>query len=361
MNQRDAMPSLSIEDVSSTYGTQSVLRAVHMHVPAGTLTCLVGASGAGKTTLLRIIAGLLQPHHGRVCLGDELWGRYGDGAVVHMPPQQRRVGFMFQNASLFPHITVLGNVCFGIRHMPKKQRYEMARMWLDNVGMGSKADAYAHQLSGGQHQRVALARALCAQPRVMLLDEPFASLDPSLRRDIRDEILALVRSAHMPMVMVTHDPEEALAVADQMVVLRGDGTIHQAGTPYQIYHHPVDAVCAEFFGSVVRMNGRVRGEHVYTSLGLLPKQLCAPSLSDGTELSVVARPEGIRCVYDGEQGVRVVVCHSRLTAQGWMVDAITPEGMRMMFHHRENAPLSSGDEVLVTLQLPYVYVFQNGL
>ena len=277
--------ALALAGISHSYGRRKAVDAVSLTVASGELVCLVGPSGCGKTTLLRIAAGLEELQEGRVVI---------DGCAIAepgyvVPPEARGVGFVFQDYALFPHLTVAGNVAFGLHRTKAAERMQRVEEVLVQVGMGDYAETYPHQLSGGQQQRVALARALAPRPRVMLLDEPFSGLDTRLREEIRDDALHVLKSSGTATLMVTHDPEEAMFMADRLAVMRA-GRIEQEGSPVEVYTHPTTAFVASFFGQVNELRGMVRGGQVATPFGSLP----ASRFGDGTDVDVLIRPEALR-------------------------------------------------------------------
>jgi iron(III) transport system ATP-binding protein len=279
------MEVLKLEHVSHAFGEVRAVDDVNLCVQRGELVCLLGPSGCGKTTALRVAAGLERLQHGRVLL---------DGAPIaderrDLPPEDRSVGLVFQDYALFPHLDVKGNVAFGLRGWSKRARDRRAMAVLRQVGMEQLADAHPHMLSGGQQQRVALARALAPNPRVMLLDEPFSGLDVTLRHTVRNETLQVLKQAGSATLMVTHDPEEAMFMADRIALMR-DGRIVQIGPPAQLYSNPVDKFVASFFGDINRLEGRVEGGHVATPFGPLD----APGFTDGQAVEVLIRPEALR-------------------------------------------------------------------
>jgi iron(III) transport system ATP-binding protein len=260
-----------------------VLRGVDLKVEPGTLIAILGASGVGKTTLLRAIAGFEAVGSGTITL---------DGTVVddgrhRMPPQRRKIGYVPQDGALFPHLTVQGNVAFALPR--KERRGAAAREVMDLVGLDDLKDQYPHQLSGGQQQRVALGRALASSPSLVLLDEPFSSLDASLRATVRNDVLRVLRATGTTTVLVTHDQDEALSSADRIAVMR-DGRITQEGTPREIYQRPADPETAAFVGTANLIDGMCEGNCVTTALGrhcLHPAQL-APAPG---RVTVLIRPE----------------------------------------------------------------------
>jgi iron(III) transport system ATP-binding protein len=244
--------TLALRDISHGYGTRQILRAVSFEVQPGEFVCLAGESGCGKSTLLRLIAGLEALQNGRIERGGEALSTPEHA----LPPEKRRIGLVFQHASLFPHLNVRDNVCFGMR--PKSR--EKAHALLEQVRFSGREEDYPHTLSGGEQQRVALARALAAEPELLLLDEPFASLDYDLRKQLRTDIHALLKARGIPTLMVTHDPQEALQLADRIVLLGPQGTVEQIGTPRELYLSPQTEYAARFFGTAnyVRMQGTAR-------------------------------------------------------------------------------------------------------
>jgi iron(III) transport system ATP-binding protein len=245
------MNDLVVRGVSKSFGHLRVLDGVDLDVPAGSFTAILGSSGSGKTTLLRIIAGFERLDAGQVQLG----GQTVDSAdQPYVPSEHRRVGYVPQEGALFPHLSVGRNVAFGLHRGP--QRRQRVMELLDMVGLDGLGRRYPHQLSGGQQQRVALARALATEPEIVLLDEPFSSLDASLRASVRAEVLEVLRKAGTTSVLVTHDQDEALSMADQVAVLRG-GVIAQLATPSELYGQPHDAALAQFLGESNLVSGAV--------------------------------------------------------------------------------------------------------
>ena len=250
----------------------------------GEILCLLGPSGCGKTTVLRIAAGLETPQRGRVLID----GREVVGPGILVPTEARNIGLMFQDFALFPHLKAIDNVAFGLAELPSAQRREAAREALERVGMAGAADSYPHTLSGGEQQRVALARAMASKPRVMLLDEPFSGLDVRLRDRIRADTAGLLKDAGTTTLMVTHDPEEAMLMADR-IALMNDGRVLQEGAPIDLYRHPNSPFCASFLGETNRLEGFVKSGHAETALGTFT----ADGLAEDTPVEVHVRPEGL--------------------------------------------------------------------
>jgi iron(III) transport system ATP-binding protein len=286
------MNGLQVSDLHKSFATNPVLTGLDLEVPAGSLTAILGSSGSGKTTLLRLLAGFETPDRGTVTIG----ARVVDTDGIHVHPEQRRIGYVPQEGGLFPHLTVQANVAFGLT---RAQRRQGASDLLEMVGLSGLERRYPHQLSGGQQQRVALARALAIKPEIVLLDEPFASLDATLRTSVREEVHTLLGTQGTTTVLVTHDQEEALSLADSVAVLR-DGVIVQQGTPSELYNTPVDSLLASFLGVANLLEARFDGETAHTPLGQL--QLTAdrdrpPGRKHGV---VIVRPEQLRVSSGGD-------------------------------------------------------------
>jgi iron(III) transport system ATP-binding protein len=258
------MTGLGVTGLHKSFGSHEVLAGVDLEVPEGSLTAILGPSGSGKTTLLRVVAGFERADRGTVALAS----RVVEDARHALPPEQRGVGYVPQEGSLFPHLTVAANVAFGVPRSKRKQRRATTGDLMEMVGLSGLGDRYPHQLSGGQQQRVALARALAVGPSLVLLDEPFSSLDAGLRSTVRADVQDVLRQGGVTAVLVTHDQDEALSVADQVAVIR-DGTIGQCGTPQDLYDHPVDPAMAQFLGDANLVPATVAGDRVDTPFGPL--------------------------------------------------------------------------------------------
>ena len=266
------MTQLVVTGLYKAFGDHPVLTALDLEVPAGSLTAILGPSGSGKTTLLRLLAGFERADAGTITIG----GSVVDGPGVHLAPERRRIGYVPQEGSLFPHLTVAANIGFGLpaRHRKGPAIAEL----LDAVGLAGLGKRYPHQLSGGQQQRVALARALAIRPKVVLLDEPFASLDAHLRASVRADVQALLAETGITGILVTHDQDEALSTADRVAVLR-DGRIVQCDAPQDLYDRPADADIARFIGDANLIEGVLGTDTVDTMLGRLrvePACLASP-------------------------------------------------------------------------------------
>ena len=286
--------SLEFRGVCHRYGRDEVLKGATLTAKQGEITCLLGASGSGKTTLLRLAAGLERIQAGEIRLDGGLLSKPG----IDPPPERRPVGLVFQEHVLFPHKTALDNVAFGLRELDPPRRRLVAQANLDAVGLGGFSKRYPDTLSGGQQQRVALARALAPAPRVMLLDEPFANVDATLRRALREDARRALRNSGNIAVIVTHDPDEALELADRIAVL-DSGCIVQIDTPDVIWRQPKDRAVAGLFGQAQHLRGKVEADGVATAFGRL-RRTCAGA-EFGDVVDVLVRPNAIALERVAEQ------------------------------------------------------------
>jgi iron(III) transport system ATP-binding protein len=352
--------SLIIEGIRHAYGTQTVLDTIDLNVQPGEVVCLLGPSGCGKTSLLRLIAGLEILQHGRILI---------NGQVVaerhrQMAPEQRGTGFLFQDFALFPHLTVLENTLFGLGAVKDKaDRYQQASTALERVNMANFAQAYPHELSGGQQQRVALARALAPKPGIILLDEPFSSLDARLRVQIRDQTLHVLKSTGVATVMVTHDPEEAMFMADR-IVLMNRGRVVQTGSPVDLYSRPENAFVATFFSDVNSITGIVQAGQVQTVFGTI----AANELPEGREATIMFRPESIFIDTDpapSDSGVPATVLTTRLLPGTTLVHlrltTNSANGETLHLHARVPGvcTVPEGSQVFLRVPAGHFYVFTD--
>jgi iron(III) transport system ATP-binding protein len=281
---------LAFENVSLAFGKTEVLRDVSFELEPGEIVCLLGPSGCGKTTLLRIAAGIERAQSGRVLID----GLEMAGPKAFVPPERRGVGLMFQDFALFPHLTIIENVAFGLKALKRADALAEAAKALSRVGLARYAQAYPHALSGGEQQRVALARAIVPRPQVMLMDEPFSGLDQRLRESVREETLALLKETRATSMLVTHDSTEAMAMADRILLMR-QGRLIQTGTPQELYQRPVDAAAARFFSDMNEVVGTVGNGRAETPLG----SFAAPHFAIGDTALVLIRPQAFALARDG--------------------------------------------------------------
>jgi sulfate transport system ATP-binding protein len=279
------MMSIQLEGISKAYGAQRVVRDVSLHIESGELFVLLGASGSGKSTLLRLIAGLLLPDAGRILLNDR--------DVTLLSPQKRGTGFVFQNYSLFRHMTVAQNIAFGlsIRRVSRQERERRTAELLDLIGLTGYGDRLPSQLSGGQQQRVALARALAYQPNVLLLDEPFGALDVKIRVQLRQSLRDIQRRLGVTAILVTHDQEEAFDIADRIGII-DQGELLEVGTPRELYQHPKTLFTATFLGTANLLHANRNGVAVHVGEARLPAPPNTDHLS-GQAIRLLCRPEEV--------------------------------------------------------------------
>lgn len=329
---RRNIPVLRFAGLRHAYGETVSVRDLNLEIGEGEVMCLLGPSGCGKTTALRLAAGLEAPLAGRV----ELNGQDVAGPGHCAPPEARGIGLVFQDYALFPHLSVSENVGFGLTGLSKQARAERVAECLDLVGMGGYGASYPHMLSGGQQQRVALARALAPDPDLILLDEPFSGLDARLRDEVRDKTLHVLKRTGKAALMVTHDAEEAMFLADRIAVMR-DGQLVQVGTPEELYCHPANAFVAGFFGEVNRLDGIVQNGAVRTPFG----RLSAEGLAEGDRAEIVIRPEALILENSptgnaGEGVARVLA--SRLLGRTTLVHLCTCETLGEEIHLHARIP-----------------------
>jgi iron(III) transport system ATP-binding protein len=276
---------LTYEHVTHRYDATVAVADFSLDIGPGEIVCLLGESGCGKTTLLRLAAGVEVPSGGRILIDRQEVA----GEARFLEPERRGIGLMFQDYALFPHLTNLANVMFGLKALPRAEAEREARRALERVGLGPYADAYPHMLSGGEQQRVALARAVAPRPSVLLMDEPFSGLDRRRRDEVREETLTVLREARVTCLIVTHDPEEALRMGDRIALMRS-GRLVQVDTPEGIYRRPMDLRVARFFCELNEVGGRVVGGMAETAVG----RFAAPGLADGAAVIVAIRPQALR-------------------------------------------------------------------
>ncbi|RZV51884.1 MAG: ABC transporter ATP-binding protein [Sphingomonadaceae bacterium] len=269
------------------FGDRAVVDGVDLKLESGKVTAILGPSGAGKSTLLRMLAGFEPVDAGTIRRGDELLS--GDGRMV--PPEKRDIGIVFQDFALFPHLTALGNVMFGLRG-PGRRDAAVAR--LEALDLVARANAYPHELSGGEQQRVALARAMAREPAAILLDEAFSSLDTRLRQSLRETTLEALRAVEAAVLLVTHDAEEAMFMADELVLMI-DGKVVQRGAPRDVYAAPASEGAARLLGDVNLFDGTVQGGLLATPFG----DVSAAGLADGARAQALVRPEALTVLPEG--------------------------------------------------------------
>nr|WP_314260175.1 ABC transporter ATP-binding protein [uncultured Devosia sp.] len=341
--------TLDFDSVEVRLGGRVVLDRFSLSLKPGEIVCLLGESGSGKSTALRVAAGIQPVHAGAVRINGEAVSAPGKT----MPPDKRGIGLMFQDFALFPHLTVLQNVLFGLRRLSRDAALGQARTALRRVGLADREKDFPHMLSGGQQQRLALARSVAPRPGVLLLDEPFSSLDARMREGVREETLAVLRETHVTSLMVTHDPEEAMLLGDRVALLR-HGRIAQIGTPAEIYRSPVDLNAARFFSPLSEVETIVSGHHAATPLG----PVATPGLADGAQVTVAIRPAGGASVALHGGGTKGRVIGKR-DAIGIDICEVSVDGLDAPLGLRQpsNSSITVGQDVFVTLNPEHVLVF----
>ena len=335
-------PTLALRDVSKSFGSVAAVSAVSLDVADDEILALVGPSGCGKSTLLRLVAGLYGIDAGSVRIADVVV----DDGGRRIDPEDRHVGLVFQEHALFPHLTVAANVTFGMRSVPRSARSARMEEWLQMVGLGGFAERYPHELSGGERQRVALARALAPEPRLMLLDEPFASLDPSLRAQVRHDVVEILRATGTPTVFVTHDQAEALAIGDRVAVMRA-GRLEQVGTPEVVFHQPCNRFVARFMGEAafLPLNGSGATELEAS------RAIAAGDGAAGGGESVLIRPDDVTIApvgADGDGPVATVIA-AEFRGPTWCYTLVLPSGQIVQSTQPHTERYDLGAEVRAAL------------
>ena len=339
---------LAFENVERHYEGTDALRGVSLTVEPGEIVCLLGPSGCGKTTLLRIASGIERPTGGRVLIND----REVAGPSAFVPPERRNIGLMFQDFALFPHLTILDNVAFGLRTLPRDDAHREAMAVLARVGLARYAGAYPHTLSGGEQQRVALARAIEPRPSVMLMDEPFSGLDVQLRDSMQAETMSLLKETRATCLIVTHDPQEALRLGNRIAVMR-EGRLIQAGRAADLYRNPANLFTARLFSEINELEFTVTGGRIATPFG----SFSAPELNEGDRAVLCISRRGVQIVPAG-QGQRGKVIDTRFLGDLTSLEiAVQGLDQTLTMLVREGSAPSRGAEVDVVVDPAMVMIF----
>ncbi len=338
-----SVPALAISGVAKRYGRVVAVQDLSLWAGDGQLLTVVGPSGCGKSTTLRLVAGLERPDAGEIHVAGEPVA----GARAWRPPEHRRVGLVFQDHALFPHLTVAGNVAFGLDRWAAQRRQARVGDVLDLVRLSGLAGRYPHELSGGEQQRVALARALAPEPAVVLLDEPFSNLDRNLRNQIRDDTVTALRGTGTTGVLVTHDQAEALAFGDRLLIMR-DGRIEQAGTPDAVFHRPVNRFVAEFMGEADFLPGRRDGDLFVTELGAVAARTDQGATALPAEVMVRPHEVTLHVPGPGDAGARVVAAEFQGAFVLYTVELASGRRLRSLQPHTSTHRVDSEVRVELT-------------
>ncbi len=346
------MAIIELDQVTMTYpgGKMPAVYDISFKVNKGEVLALLGPSGSGKTTVLRLIAGFEVPDHGKISLGGQEVSRPNHC----LPPEKRGVGMVFQDYALFPHLTVAKNVAFGLRRIGAADRKQRVMEILTLVGLTGFEQCYPHELSGGQQQRVALARAIAPNPIVVLLDEPFSNLDPDMRSRMRYEVQQILKRVGTTAILVTHDHEEAFAMADHIAVLNA-GRLEQLDTPEVIYHTPSTPFVADFVGHADFLPGSVEGDgFIHTEIGQFPNEMGYP---EGASLVVMIRPDDIHLVPDPKGIGRVVSRQFRGSENLYQISLTSGQTLHSSEH--SVAVYSPGTRVDIRLTATHTVLFKS--
>ena len=341
---------LEVRGVSQSYDERPVLENLSFELQPGTIGCLLGPSGCGKTTVLRCIAGFEAVTRGEIVLHGETMTR--PGRIV--PAERRRIGMVFQDYALFPHLTVARNIGFGLRSASPDERDARVKELLDIVGLHQVGTRYPHELSGGQQQRVALARALAPRPALMLLDEPFSNLDVEMRERLSIEVRAILKQQQTTAILVTHDQNEAFNIADE-IGLMAHGRIEQWDTPYRLYHEPATRFVADFIGQGVFLPGTVLDDRtIGIELGAMKSRLMN-ALPLGTPVDVLLRPDDI--LHDDASSLQARVLHKAFRGAEFLYTLQLPGGGRVLSlvpsHHNH----AVGETIGIRLEIDHLVAF----
>lgn len=339
---------LQVNQVSYAYGATPILRDVSFSLSKGAIACLLGPSACGKTTLLRGIAGFEPVESGEIFLNQKLASRKGFTEA----PERRKIGMVFQDFALFPHLTVEKNIAFGLKTQDRQVRRERVAELLDTVGLSNVAARYPTELSGGQQQRVALARALAPRPQLLLLDEPFSNLDIDLRERLCIEVREILKANNATAVIVTHDQNEAFAIADVIGML-ADGTLQQWGTSYELYHQPANRLVADFIGQGVFVNAKViNRKQLETELGILDGDF---SFEPDTRVELLLRPDDI-LHDDHSQRVAQVIAKAFRGAE-FLYTLQMPSGLELFSLVPSHHDHAVGSHIGIRLAIDHIVAF----
>ena len=343
-------PVLNLKEVSIAYGNNVVVNDVSLQLQKGEIGCFLGPSGCGKTTLLRAIAGFEPVKQGEILLDNTAVS----SSNQHLAPEKRNIGMVFQDFALFPHLSVADNIAFGIRHLKRVEQQKRIQQLLDMVSLGDYGKRYPHELSGGQQQRIALIRALAPKPSLLLLDEPFSSMDVELRAELSTEVRDIIKHENITAILVTHDQNEAFIVADSIGVMK-QGRLRQWANGYQLSHQPADAFVADFVGQGVFFDGEViNDEEIKTDLTTVKGKVPEGCLAD-CKVHVFIRPDDI--IIDGKAPLKAIVIGREFQGANYMYRLKLANGSELLTQEHSHHQHEVGDEVGVSLDIEHVVVF----
>jgi iron(III) transport system ATP-binding protein len=341
---------LEVMDVVIGYNGAPVVRQVSFALEPGRIGCLLGPSGCGKTTLLRAIAGFELLQSGEI----RMRGQVVSHAGWSLPPEKRRVGMVFQDFALFPHLKVGDNIGFGLRHLSERERRARVQTLLRLVGLPEYEGAYPHQLSGGQQQRVALARAMAPRPELLLMDEPFSSMDAEMREQLAREVRDIIKEEEITALLVTHDQYEAFAMADEIGVLNA-GQLVQWDSGYNLYHRPGNRFVADFIGQGVILPGEVLGEgQVQTELGVINGQL-PPGCKAGCKLELLLRPDDIQ--HDDQSALHAKVVAKAFRGAEFLYTLELASGTRVLCLAPSHHDHALGEQLGIRVEVDHLVMF----
>jgi len=341
---------LTLKNISCWYQNQQIIRNLSFHLNQNTIGCLLGPSGCGKTTILRAIAGFEPIHSGSIIFQDQ---------EISTPeqlvaPEKRNIGMVFQDYALFPHLSLMDNVCFGIRHQNREQRHARGMEMLSLVGLEDLSQRFPHELSGGQQQRVALVRALAPKPAMILLDEPFSNLDTALRERLAREVREILKACGTSAILVTHDQHEAFSMADEIGILF-EGRLHQWDIPYNVYHEPVNAQVANFIGQGILLPGTlIAPDQVDTEVGII-KGNRAYSLPQQSAVKVLLRPDDV--VLSQGSPLTAKISYKSFKGAETLYTLSLPSGQKLLALFPSHQNFSLNDTIPLRIDADHLVVF----
>ena len=347
------MLAVKINNLSHSINSQKVLQNINLELEKDKIACILGPSGCGKTTLLKLIAGLEKVTTGDIIINDEIVS----SNTMHLKTEKRKIGFLFQDYALFPHLTVKENLNFAISN-GKKEKHDIEEI-IEIIKLPNSLHKYPHELSGGEQQRVALARSIIAQPDLLLLDEPFSSLDLSLKEEVRDDTLHLLQKSNISVLIVTHDPFEAMFISNKIYIMQKNGKIVQSGSPRQLYNEPINSYVAGFFGETNKFKGMVKNAEVQTPIGKIKTH----NNLESKEVVIHVRPQGIKLTQEQTpvNGIKGTVMASKLMGSFSFVHLSVLDHNNEIVHVHSHMPASfiPGQSTAVGIEIDdeQIYVF----